>query len=108
MARQFNRAGYLDYKYKQLKASAYKRDKGKCVYPKCLKTTKLQLHHIRRWSDFPGLRYELSNVCLLCRYHHRKVTGREDEFAPILLQCIGTHFSPDALKVKYGIKDDEN
>ncbi|MDT5297047.1 MAG: hypothetical protein QOG79_289, partial [Mycobacterium sp.] len=40
-----------------------------CVVPGCGATRGLHAHHIRHWED--GGRTELSNLVLVCPYHHR-------------------------------------
>ncbi len=40
-----------------------------CVVPGCGATRGLHAHHIRHWQD--GGRTELSNLVLVCPYHHR-------------------------------------
>ncbi|MFT3804358.1 MAG: DUF222 domain-containing protein [Burkholderiaceae bacterium] len=52
------------------------RDSG-CRFPGCTHTRFLDGHHIRHWAD--GGETRLSNLVLLCRFHHRQVhEGRID------------------------------
>ncbi len=46
------------------------RDSG-CRFPGCSHTLFLDGHHIRHWAD--GGETKLSNLVLLCRFHHRQV-----------------------------------
>lgn len=46
------------------------RDKG-CRYPGCTHSRFVDGHHIRHWAD--GGETRLSNLVLLCRFHHRQV-----------------------------------
>ena len=105
MRKYKRRPGYLDNKYRQLKAEAYRRDKGTCIFPNCKKKRILQLHHIKKYSQFPELRYSIDNVCLLCKEHHKQVTGHEEQYAPLLLNLINALPSQDVLKIKYGIEE---
>ncbi|MBS1692747.1 MAG: HNH endonuclease [Actinobacteria bacterium] len=45
------------------------RDHGTCVVPGCGATRALHAHHLRHWED--GGPTDLSNLVLLCPYHHR-------------------------------------
>ena len=52
------------------------RDAG-CRFPGCTHTRFLDGHHIRHWAD--GGETKLSNLVMLCRFHHRQVhEGRVD------------------------------
>ena len=46
------------------------RDAG-CRFPGCTHTRFLDGHHIRHWAD--GGETKLSNLVMLCRFHHRQV-----------------------------------
>jgi hypothetical protein len=46
------------------------RDKG-CRFPGCPNTHYVDGHHIRHWAN--GGETRLSNLALLCRFHHRQV-----------------------------------
>jgi hypothetical protein len=48
------------------------RDHG-CAFPSCTETrpTRLQAHHVQHWAD--GGETRISNLVLLCRYHHRTI-----------------------------------
>ena len=52
------------------------RDAG-CRFPGCTHTRFLDGHHIGHWAD--GAETKLSNLVMLCRFHHRQVhEGRVD------------------------------
>ncbi|MCW4354381.1 HNH endonuclease [Hoyosella sp. YIM 151337] len=54
-----------------LRRALVMRDKG-CIFPGCDKPAPwTQAHHIREWQD--GGPTDLSNLCLLCSYHHRLI-----------------------------------
>lgn len=38
-----------------------------------------QAHHIRKWEDYPELRYEVSNGITLCRKCHKLTFGIEEQ-----------------------------
>jgi hypothetical protein len=88
---------YNDPQYKKWRSEVRKRDNNICQWPHCGCTKKLQAHHINKWSDFPGLRYNISNGITLCRYHHDFIKNDEDSYAPFFLklvqQCINKKIS---------------
>lgn len=79
---------YNDPQYKKWRREVRKRDKNTCQWPHCGSNKKLQAHHICRWSDFPGLRYNTSNGITLCRYHHDFIKNNEDSYAPFFLKLV--------------------
>jgi len=55
--------------YKQWRSDVFKRDDWTCQTCQC-RGKYLEAHHIKRWSEYPELRYELSNGVTLCRECH--------------------------------------
>ncbi|HSN70122.1 MAG TPA: HNH endonuclease, partial [Steroidobacteraceae bacterium] len=53
-----------------IRRALHSRDKG-CRFPGCTHTRFVDGHHIQHWSD--GGETKLSNLVLLCRFHHRLV-----------------------------------
>lgn len=78
---------YSDIQYKQWRKEVTERDGGCCQWPGCTKTKKLNVHHIRKWSEFATLRYDVNNGILLCRAHHKETFHREEDFV-ILFNTI--------------------
>lgn len=56
------------------------RDGHKCRWPGCKKKTRLQVHHIKRYADNAFHRFLESNGISLCWVHHKKVTGKEEQY----------------------------
>lgn len=52
------------YSVQQWRKAVLARDGHRCV--ECGATSNLQAHHIRQWSEFPELRFDLSNGKTLC------------------------------------------
>lgn len=78
------RRNYQDPEYKEWRKRIRARDKSTCQFPGCDKRKAIEAHHILRWQDFPGLRYnDLNGICL-CKEHHKIVTGNEDHYIKIL------------------------
>lgn len=69
-----------DPQYKKWRSDVYRRDCYSCQYPNCTAKgfkSKIQAHHIKRWADFPELRFVLSNGITLCKVHHQLIDKQE-------------------------------
>lgn len=73
--------------YKAWRIKVYKRDFFTCRL--CGRKDGLQAHHIRRWADYPTLRFIVGNGITLCDVCHANVKDREDEYAPLFLKLVG-------------------
>ena len=67
----------LDTQYKYWMLEVKKRDSWKCRLLSSDCKGRLEAHHIFNWTDYPELRYVLTNGITLCRFHHP--LGREEE-----------------------------
>lgn len=56
------------------------RDGYRCQFPGCSSHSHLEIHHIKRYVDFPNLRVDTNNGITLCKAHHVIVTGKEDNY----------------------------
>ena len=80
MNRNYNSKEYRDFRIK-----VRKRDKSKCRFPHCTyKYKKVYVHHIKRYSDYPSKRFDVTNGICLCYRHHKQVTGKESEYEELL------------------------
>ena len=74
------------------RTAVFERDDYTCV--KCGDRSRkghgvmLNAHHIKRFADFPNLRFDINNGVTLCVGCHDEVTGRELEFETILLEKV--------------------
>lgn len=75
-----------DPEYKAWRRAVRKRDNYCCVL--CGARSKLQVHHIKRWADYPALRYDVQNGCCLCGGCHKKLWGKEHLYEGILSNVI--------------------
>ena len=78
-----NDRDWADPEYKKWRLSVYRRDNFCCQFPGCGKKgkfAKLQAHHIKRWVDFPQLRFQLTNGITLCKLCHKNIEGREENY----------------------------
>lgn len=61
-------------KYRDWQLAVFERDDYKCVW--CSSETSIEADHIKRWSEYPELRYEVSNGRTLCHKCHN-ITRRK-------------------------------
>ena len=59
-----------------------------CQFPGCYGRSSLQMHHIKRYQDYPTLRFNEDNLILLCKDCHKKVKGNEVKYAPIFTRLV--------------------
>jgi len=64
--------------YKRWQISIYKRDKYRCQL--CGGSNNLNANHIKRFSEYPELRFEISNGITLCFNCHKAIRGKENEW----------------------------
>lgn len=82
------RRDYNDPVYKDWRIKVYKRDKFKCQMPRCRSKSRLQAHHIRRWSSASFLRFDPNNGITLCGRCHKEVTGHEQQYESLFLEIV--------------------
>ena len=59
-----------------MQKNVFERDEYKCQ--DCGKGGYLQVHHIKEWSEYPELRFEMDNCKTLCMKCHYKITFNKD------------------------------
>ena len=69
-------------RYKEWQLAVFTRDGFRCVW--CGSETDLEADHIKRWADYPTLRYDISNGRTLCQPCHNKTRGRSNENPELL------------------------
>lgn len=80
---------YDDPAYKEWRKAVAKRDGYKCMWPNCGSKRSLVFHHIKRWADYPNLRFEVTNGITLCRRHHDAIWGKEQEYEQMFYKILG-------------------
>lgn len=77
-----------DMYYKDWRSAVYKRDNFKCrlLSEEC--KGKIEAHHIFRWSEYPTLRYVITNGITLCRFHHPLKVEEEKRLIPIFQELV--------------------
>ena len=61
---------YGSKKYKLWRNKVFERDNYTCRW--CNSNGNLEAHHIKEWSNFPELRFEIDNGLTLCKKCHNK------------------------------------
>ncbi len=87
--KKFNGRNYNDAAYTKFRHNVKKRDGGSCKWPGCRNRNRLQVHHILKWSDYPNLRFILSNGITLCERHHKIIRHNEDYYIQFFQQLLG-------------------
>ena len=63
--------------YKKWRSDVFQRDNWTCQT--CgLRGVRLEVHHIKRWCEFPELRFEVSNGVTLCFDCHQLTKRRKE------------------------------
>lgn len=79
---------YDDPEYKKWRKQIYSRDNYQCQWPGCVMKKKLNAHHIKKWADHPGLRYNIHNGITLCYNHHKMITGLESYYESVFMKIV--------------------
>jgi predicted restriction endonuclease len=86
------RRNYKDPLYVKWRKDVYTRDNHTCQWPGCTTRKRLNAHHIKKWSQFPGLRFNVRNGITLCRQHHNLIKDQEELYEGILYKLISKHY----------------
>lgn len=75
-----NHQNRQSFEYKEWRKAVLRRDKWSCVLcgyrskGKVNGRSDIEADHVKRFSEYPGLRYEVSNGRTLCKSCHLKIT----------------------------------
>lgn len=81
---------YKDPQYNKWRKDVYTRDNFCCQWPSCSGNKKLNAHHIKKWSDYPGLRYNVNNGITLCYNHHKMIKDMESDYELFFLKLVAS------------------
>ena len=95
---------YDDPQYKKWRYLVYKRDAFTCRL--CGSNNDLQAHHIKRWSEFPTLRFVVNNGITLCKLCHTLVKDREAEHEAQFTALVGKKATGRRSKAAQSTNDD--
>lgn len=79
---------FKDLNYINWRKQVYDRDHYKCQWPGCNLKRKLNAHHIKKWSDYPGLRFHIDNGITLCKYHHQLIKNNEENYEQFFFKIV--------------------
>jgi 5-methylcytosine-specific restriction endonuclease McrA len=82
------RRNYDDEVYKEWRRRVRKRDGNMCQMPQCGYKKYLQVHHIRKWSNAPSLRYDVDNGITLCKNCHNRVNKCEALYQGLFMDIV--------------------
>ena len=81
--------------YANWRKAVYARDHYKCIA--CLHHFRqLHAHHLKKYADYPELRFVVDNGVTLCRVCHGKVNRNEERFESFLRSRILRDFTSDS------------
>jgi hypothetical protein len=92
-----------DPKYIEWRKAVYARDGFRCQMPGCnppKRRGKIHAHHIRKWADYPSLRFMVSNGVTLCDKCHKRVTGNEESFQAMFSGISNSPSTSDAVDIR--------
>lgn len=81
---------FKDPSYIKWRKEVYKRDNFTCQWPGCSQKRKLNAHHIRKWADFPGLRFLVDNGITLCFMHHKMIKNMEEIYESVFNRIVAS------------------
>lgn len=86
--RHLSTRNFKDPKYIFWRKCIYQRDGYKCAWPGCTCKSRLNAHHIRRWANYPTLRFDINNGITLCYRHHSLIKNNEDNYVLFFIDIL--------------------
>ena len=84
---------YNSKEYNNWRKSVFERDDYTCQFYKCKKKGgKIEAHHIKKFSDYKHLRFDINNGITLCVECHRKIKGQEDFYEDMFHQNLSDRY----------------
>jgi 5-methylcytosine-specific restriction endonuclease McrA len=79
---------YKSPEYTKWREDIKKRDNYQCQWPGCCSRHRIQIHHIKTWASYPGMRYVTANGITLCKKCHDSVKGKEVEYETFFMKIL--------------------
>lgn len=89
--RSYRNSREQDPVYCQWRQDVKDRDGHCCQWPNCGSRMRIQVHHIKTWSKYPGLRFVVANGITLCERCHTSIRGREVHYEGFFLKLLETN-----------------
>lgn len=85
--------------YRLWREAVFKRDDFTCKMPGCgIRGGRLNANHIKKFADFPELRFDVRNGIALCEPCHKKIMWREAEFEPLFISVLANQPTQPGMK----------
>lgn len=61
---------------------------------------RLEAHHIKKWANYPKLRFSISNGISLCVDCHKMIFGKEEEYESLFMRIAKMRLSDYLARIK--------
>jgi hypothetical protein len=97
--RSKNRLIRVSFEYKLWRYNVFSRDNFTCQMPGCgIRGGPLEANHIKKFSEFPQLRFEERNGITLCKTCHNKTKWKEKGFENLFTEIINNIYNNENKK----------
>ena len=79
---------YKSPEYSKWREDIKKRDNHQCQWPGCMSRHRIQVHHIKTWANYPGMRFVTANGITLCAKCHDSIKGKEADYEAFFLKIL--------------------
>lgn len=79
---------YKSPEYSKWREDIKKRDNHQCQWPGCMSRHRIQVHHIKTWANYPGMRFVAANGITLCAKCHDSIKGKEADYETFFLKIL--------------------
>jgi len=79
---------YKSPEYTKWREDIKKRDNHECQWPGCCSRHRIQVHHIKTWANYPGMRFVTANGITLCKKCHDSIKGKEADYEAFFLKIL--------------------
>jgi 5-methylcytosine-specific restriction endonuclease McrA len=80
--------------YRAFRKAVMDRDNSECAMC-AFKSPRNEVHHIVKWANNHGARYLVNNGITLCHKCHKKIGGKEEQYARFFCQIVAQRNAND-------------